>query len=83
MGLIPDCCVSWETLSSFCLQDMVRFEQFATHQDNNHLPDTTARTLDAAMGLLGLHQSIQEELYEEVMEVMPTEDDFVSNSLRA
>ena len=36
--------------------------------------DTTARTLDATLALLAIHEDFQQELYEEIMAVMPTED---------
>ena len=39
--------------------------------------DTTARTLDATLGFLALHPEFQEEAYNEVLEVMPTEEEFV------
>ena len=44
--------------------------------------DTTAMTLNAALGYMGLHEDFQEEMYQEVMDVMPTEEDFVSISLK-
>nr|BAL05101.1 cytochrome P450 [Phanerodontia chrysosporium] len=45
--------------------------------------DTVAHTLDAAFALLALHQDFQEEVYQELLEVMPTEADFTyENSAR-
>ena len=40
--------------------------------------DTTAMTLNATLGYLGLHDDFQQEVYEEIMSVMPTEADSVS-----
>lgn len=45
--------------------------------------DTTARTLDASFAFLALYESFQEECYQEIMEVMPTDADFTfENSSR-
>ncbi|KAL7277610.1 hypothetical protein ACG7TL_008537 [Trametes sanguinea] len=38
--------------------------------------DTTAKTIDASLAFLALHEDYQEEMYREIMEVMPTEADF-------
>ena len=35
--------------------------------------------MDAAIGFLGLHEDFQEELYQEITEAMPTDEDFVGN----
>lgn len=35
--------------------------------------DTTAHTLQAAIGLLGLYQEVQEEVYQQIMEVAPND----------
>ena len=35
-------------------------------------------TLNATLGYLGLHEDFQQEVYEEIMSVMPTEADSVS-----
>ena len=39
--------------------------------------DTTAHTLDATVGFLALYPELQEEVFQELMEVMPTEADMV------
>ena len=44
--------------------------------------DTTAMTLSAALGFMALHEDFQEEMYEEVMSIMPTEGEFVSPTER-
>ena len=44
-------------------------------------PDTTAHTLTATLGLLGLYQDVQEEVYQQIMAVAPTEADMVSDSM--
>ena len=41
--------------------------------------ETTALTLNAALGLMALHPDFQDEMHHEVMTVMPTEADFVSS----
>ena len=40
--------------------------------------ETTAMTLNAALGFMALHPQYQEEMYEEVKTIMPNAADFVS-----
>ncbi|EKM48946.1 uncharacterized protein PHACADRAFT_214578 [Phanerochaete carnosa HHB-10118-sp] len=45
--------------------------------------DTTSKTLNAATGFLGLYEDFQEEVYREIMKVMPTDADVTfENSAR-
>lgn len=44
---------------------------------NMYAPDTTAHALDAALAFLALHESFQDEVYDEILQVMPTDADFV------
>ena len=46
----------------------------------NVAPDTTAHTLTATLGLLGLYPDVQEEVYQQIMEAAPTDADMVSIS---
>jgi hypothetical protein len=43
-----------------------------------HWTDTTARTLDAAVGLLALYEDIQEEVHDEIQAVISTSGKVVS-----
>ena len=52
-----------------------------SNADNFDL-DTMATTLSAALGFMALHEDFQEEMYEEVMGIMPTEGEFVSPTER-
>lgn len=42
-----------------------------------HYVDTTARTLDACLALLALHEAIQDQIYEEKVVTMPVDEAFV------
>ena len=65
----------------FCFrQATVRDLPCLSYCSNESIPDTVAHTLDAAFALLALHQDFQEEVYQELVEVMPTEADFVSHA---
>ena len=49
---------------------------------NNFDLDITATTLSAALVFMALDEDFQEEMYEEVMGIMPTEDEFVGPTER-
>ena len=42
------------------------------------LVETTALTLNAAFAFMGLYPDFQEEMYQEIISAMPSEDDCVS-----
>ena len=43
--------------------------------------DTTAHTLDAALGFLALYPEIQDDVYREIISIMPTEADMVRSAM--
>ena len=57
---------------------MASIRDSAFHACAHYRTDTTAMTLNAALGYMGLNEDFQQEMYQEVMSVMPTEEDFVS-----
>ena len=73
----------WVTRSFYSSRATVSFRNSPLqHVVSYDEKDTTAMTLNAALGYMGLHEDFQEEMYQEIMAVMPTEEDFVSISLR-